>query len=208
MTTTSPWARQATPPAPPNPGMPLPPVVTAPNPPPPAAPSTARPVRRRRRWPWIVLLVLLVAAAAAVGSVVTYAVTRTDSAASAAQPSAATPPTAQFSAAEANTAKQNLCQTFDVSVRGQQGQGGLRVAGGGVNVPVTLRALNSATAVQTALVPATPPDVAAAAKRYVSTTLDVTTAAMGNTPTSEVNRLTDVNNDALFALIDVCGLPR
>jgi hypothetical protein len=31
---------------------------------------------------------------------------------------------------------------------------------------------------------------------------------MGNTPTSEGNRLTDVRNDAIEALLDVCGLPR
>jgi hypothetical protein len=36
----------------------------------------------------------------------------------------------------------------------------------------------------------------------------VTTAAMGNTPTSEVNRLTDVDADAINGLVDACGLPR
>ncbi|WP_156622670.1 hypothetical protein [Mycobacterium sp. 852014-50255_SCH5639931] len=97
---------------------------------------------------------------------------------------------------------------FDVSVRGQEGQGGVRVAGGGVNTPMVLRALNSASAVQNALVPAVPPDVAPVARKYIATTLDQTTAALGNTPTSEVNRLTDIRNDAINALVDVCGLPR
>ncbi|MBI2692758.1 MAG: hypothetical protein HYX30_00735 [Mycobacterium nebraskense] len=97
---------------------------------------------------------------------------------------------------------------FDVSVRGQEGQGGVRVAGGGVNAPMVLRALNSASAVQNTLVPAVPPDVASAARKYIDTTLDQTTAAMGNMPTSEVNRLTDVRNDAINALVDVCGLSR
>jgi len=73
---------------------------------------------------------------------------------------------------------------------------------------MVLRALNSASVVQNALVPAVPSDIAAAARIYVSATLDQTTAAMGNTPTSEVNRLTDVRNDAMYSLLDACGLAR
>jgi hypothetical protein len=71
-----------------------------------------------------------------------------------------------------------------------------------------LRAVNSALAVQNVLSPAVPADVAASARKYISTTLDVTTAAMGNTPTPEVNRLTDADGDAIDALLGVCGLPR
>ncbi|MCV6969803.1 hypothetical protein [Mycobacterium bohemicum] len=118
------------------------------------------------------------------------------------------PTTPQFSSTAVAGAKENLCHVFDVSVRGQEGQGGVRVAGGGVNAPMVLRALNSASAVQNTLVPAVPPDVASAARKYIDTTLDQTTAAMGDMPTSEVNRLTDVRNDAIDALVDVCGLPR
>ncbi|WP_219818734.1 hypothetical protein [Mycobacterium kansasii] len=129
-----------------------------------------------------------------------------------AQPSAAPPtsmpPAPQYNPADVAAAKAQLCQVFDVSVRGQEGQGGVRVAGGGVNTPIVLRALNSALAVQNMLVPAVPPDVALATRKYIQTTLDQTTAAMGNTPTSEVNRLTDVRNDAINALVDACGLPR
>jgi len=57
-------------------------------------------------------------------------------------------------------------------------------------------------------VPAVPPDVANAARAYVTTELDATTAVMGNTPAEGVNRLTEISNDALYKLIDVCGLPR
>lgn len=206
MTTTSPWSRQAQAPA--TPSVTVPPSLPSPVPTPPAAAAPSP--GRRRRWPWAVLALLLtVVISAAVGSVVTYAMTRTNDAMPASPPGASpttTPP--HFSVAEVTAAKETLCQTFDVSVRGQEGQGGVRVAGGDVNVPIVLRAVNSAAAVQDALGPATPPDVAAAAKKYVRTTLDQTAAAMGNTPTSEVNRLTDVRNDALFALIDLCGLPR
>jgi hypothetical protein len=113
----------------------------------------------------------------------------------------------QFSSAEADAGKQNLCQQFDLSVRGQEGQGKLRVQGN-LNVPMVLRTLNSATAAQNALVPAVPTDVASAARKYVITTLDTTTAVMGNTPASEGNRLTDARNDAINGLLDACGLPR
>ena len=42
----------------------------------------------------------------------------------------------------------------------------------------------------------------------VEAALDQTTAAMGNTLTPDVNRLTDVRNDAINGLLDACGLPR
>jgi hypothetical protein len=211
--TSSPWAREASPsvtlpppPAPPQQGPPAPPPGVAP------AQRDVRPPRQPRRWPWAVLaLVITVVLSAAVASTVTYLATRGDNAPSPARPSAAAPSTPalpQVNPADAAAAKQNLCQTFDVSVRGQEGQGGVRVAGGGINTPLVLRAMNSASTVQNALVPAVPPDVAAAARKYITATLDQTTAAMGNTPTSEVNRLTDVRNDATFALVDACGLPR
>lgn len=209
MTTTSPWSRQAQAPAPPSVTLPpsSSPTPPAPIPTPPAvAQSPGR--RRRRWWPWAVLGLLLTAVmSAAVGSVVTYAMTRTDNATPVSPPAASpTPTTPHFSAAEVEAAKQNLCHIFDTSLS-RKGEGGFRVDGN-INLPVTLKAVNSAAAVQNALVPATPPDVASAARKYVNATLDATTAAMGNTPTSEVNRLTDAGNDAIYALLDVCGLPR
>jgi hypothetical protein len=223
-TSSSPWSRDAS-----STGtLPSPSAQPAPPPPPPPAPTSppvgvpgpvgSRPPRPRRV-PWLLVglaLLLVVVVSAAVGSTVTYLAMRGDHAASTSPSPAAQPPTGspssapaapQFSPADAAAAKDHLCQAFDVSVRGQEGQGGLRVQGN-LNVPVVLRALNSASAVQNALVPAVPPDVAAAARKYVATTLDQTTAAMGNTPTSEVNRLTDVRNDAMYTLLDVCGLPR
>jgi hypothetical protein len=59
-----------------------------------------------------------------------------------------------------------------------------------------------------ALVPAVPEDVANAARTYITTELDATTAVMGNTPAEGVNRLTEISNDAINKLLDVCGLPR
>lgn len=211
----SPWSRAGSPsvtlppPPAPTPGLgATPPPATVPFP-----TGFAQNRTRRRVWPWAVLgLLLAIMISAATGSIVTLAVAHEDahstvgpSTAPSASPSA--PPAPQVSAADAAAAKNHLCQVFDTSVQGQQGQGGLRV-NGNLNVPVVLRTVNSALAVQTALVPAVPTDIAAAAQHYIQTTLDSTTAAMGNTPTPEVNRLNDIANDSINALVDVCGLPR
>ena len=223
-TSSSPWSKDA----PSTETLPPPPAQPAPPPPPPPAP-TSPPVgvpgpvgfrpSRPGRGPWLLVglaLLLVVVVSAAVGSTVTYLAMRGDRGASTSPSPAAQAPTGspssapaapQFSPADTAAAKDHLCQVFDVSVRGEQGKGGFRVEGN-VNVPITLRSINSAFAVQNALVPAVPPDVASAARKYIGTTLDVTTAAMGNTPTPEVNRLTDISNDAINALLDACGLPR
>ena len=216
-TTSSPWSPQAAPPAAPPPyapppGAPILPPAMSPMPPAGApGPQGFRPSEPRRPWAWIALALLLAAVvAAAVGSTVTYVAMRNDQAAPVSTPqtsSPSSPAAPQFSQAETDAAKQHVCQVFDVSVRGQEGQGGLRVQGN-LNVPVVLRSLNSASAVQEALAPAVPPDVASAADKYISATFDQTTAVMGNPPASEVNRLTDIRNDAINGLLDVCGLPR
>lgn len=206
--TTTPWSREA------SPSVTSPP--TAPTPAPSLPPAGAlAPVGFRRpppfrRWLWVVLaLALVIGLSAAVGSAVTYVAMRNDHASTPASPqtvSPSAPVTPQFSAAEVAAAKQNLCHVFDASV-GHEGKGGFRVEGN-LNIPVTLQALTTAVAVQNALAPAVPPDVGTAARKYITTTLDVATGAMGASPTSEVNRLTDVSNDAVNTLLDVCGLPR
>lgn len=179
---------------PPPAGHGLPPVAPPPRPP-------------RRGLPWLIAggaVALLIAAIAATAAI-TYAVARNTT-----TPSATPQPTVQapqFSAAEQNTARQQLCHTFDVTARGQRGQGGMRV-NGDVNVPVLLRTVNSVVAVQNALKPAVPQDLAQVAQRYIDTSLDVTSAATGNPPIEEVNRLTDVSNEATFAFADACGLQR
>ena len=104
---------------PPPAGPPLPPVAPPPRPP-------------RRGFPWLLVggaVVLLIAAIAATAAI-TYAVARNTNAPNATPPPAA--PTAQapqFSTAEQNAAKQQLCQVFDISTQGQQGQGGVRING-------------------------------------------------------------------------------
>ncbi|WP_343709330.1 hypothetical protein [Mycobacterium sp.] len=157
------------------------------------------------------MALLAVAVSAAVGSGTTLLwvahETRSAPAASVAPMTQSPPPTPQFSSEEMSAAKDRLCRTFDMSVRGQDGQGGLRNQGN-LNVPLTLRSVNSALAVQVALVPAVPVDVANAARAYVTAELDATTAVMGNVDAAGVNRLTEISNDALYKLIDACGLPR
>ena len=151
-------------------------------------------------------MVLLIAAIAATAAI-TYAVARNTNAPNATPPPAA--PTAQvpqFSTAEQDAAKQQLCQVFDTSTQGQQGQGGVRI-NGEANLPLMLRSLNSAVAVQNALVPATPGDVTEAARNYVNARLRLTTAATSTTDIQEVNRLNGAANEATYALADVCGLP-
>lgn len=210
----SPWSRAG------SPGT-LPP-FPAPSPEPGAAPPTA-PFRsgfpqdstpRRRVSARIVLgLMLAIVVSVVVTATITFLLMRSDTGIDrggqpSSGPATASPsPTSQFSPSESATAKVRLCQTFDTSVRGQEGQGGLRVEGN-LNLPLILRGVNSASAIQNALIPAVPPDIADAARKYISATLDQTTAAMGNTPTPEVNRLTDVRNSATYALADACGLPR
>ncbi len=213
----SPWSRAGSPSVtlPPPPAPAHTPGLGA-TPPPAAIPlptGFAQNRTRRRVWPWAALgLLLAIVISAATGSIVTLAVAHDDahstagpSTAPSASPSAPAAP--QVSAADAAAAKNHLCQVFDTSVRGQEGQGGLRVQGN-LNVPVVLRGVNSASAVQNALTPAVPPDIADTARKYINATLDQTTAAMSNTPTPEVNRLTDVRNSATDAFADACGVPR
>lgn len=208
MTATSPWAAptgaMATAPVLPPPPQPVPGPPLGGPPTPPVAPPP-RPPRRGGRW-WLVAGVSTVVVAAMAGTAaVTYAVSHNNSPSAASQPAAPAPQQPQYSATEQAAAKQQVCQTFDQSARGQQGQGGMRV-NGQVNVPIVLRTVNSVVAVQNALTPATPPDVAAAAKKYIQTSLDLTSAAFGNASIDDLNRLNDIGNTATYAFADVCGL--
>jgi len=150
-----------------------------------------------------------VVAAIAGTAAVTYTLTRSETTAPPPPTPASPTPTAQapqYSAEEQAAAKQAVCKVFDDSTRGQQGQGGLRGPNGEINVAMMLRRLNSVVAVQNALKPATPPEVTAAARKYIRTSLDLTTAATGAASTDDGNQLNDIANTAIFAFADVCGL--
>jgi hypothetical protein len=164
----------------------------------------------RRPLPWLLIggaVVVLIAVIAATAAI-TYAIARNTNAASATPPNASpTPATPQPSSADQAAARQQLCHVFDVSARGQRGQGGVRVSGE-VNVELVLRTVNSVVAVQNAFTPAVPKDVREAAQKYIDTSLALTTAATGDVAADELNRLTDVSNAATYSFVDACGLPR
>lgn len=210
MTGPSPWA------APPETGpqqaavFPPPPGAVPPQSGPPAQPVTPPPRQPRRRRPWLLIggaVVVLIAVIAGTAAV-TYAVARNTSSSNSTPPPTAspTPASPQPSASDQDAAKQRVCRVFDISLRGQEGKGGL-VVNGELNIPIMLRRVNSVVAVENALTVETPSDVADAARRYIDTSLDVTTAATGNVPVDEGNKLNDVANKAIDALANVCGLP-
>jgi hypothetical protein len=158
----------------------------------------------RRRWGRVATASALGLSALAATAAITYAVT-VQSSTTAPAPRTITPQPPTYTAAQQAAAKDRVCNIFDVSTRGADHQGGVR-ANGLVNVPVVLRTLDSVVAIQAALVPATPADVATAARRYVSTELDLITAAMGTTPADEGDRLNDVANTAVVGMETACGL--
>jgi hypothetical protein len=166
--------------------------------PPPVAPHTAPRLFGNMRWWAAIVVVALIAAGVASG--ITYFVTRSASTEKVA------PAAPGFSAAQISAAQTTLCHIFDVSVRGQAGQGGL-VNNGQLNIPLMVRTLNSVVAVNNAIAPATPPNIADAARAYVQAALDATTAATGNTAIDEGNRLNDIANQRIDQLADACGLP-
>jgi hypothetical protein len=150
------------------------------------------------------VLIAVIAATAAV----TYAVARNTNAPNATAPIATpTPAPPRFSAADQAAAKQSICQVFEGSTRGERDQGPIRQNGQPNLLPI-VRTVNGVVAVQHALTPAVPPDVAEAASKYIDANLQLTTAAAGPTPADEVNRLNGIANDATYAFADVCGLPR
>lgn len=202
MSTTSPWEPQpgqsaagSAGPAPKyQPGPPL-------DGPPPGGPPPQRGGRGRGLLVGGLIVAFVVAIAGSAS--VTYALTRIRD--SSQDASSTNPP--RYSAEEQAAAKERVCKTFDVAASGQRGQGGV-VQAGEVNITLILRKVNSVSAVQNTLTPATPPDVQAAAKRFISTSLDLTTAALGDVPVDELVRLTEEGNSAIYSFADVCGLPR
>src|SRR6476659_4632475 len=190
----SPWAPPQTGGQQSTPVLASPQAMPAVPPPPPDEPPPRPP---RRGFPWLLVggaVVLLIAAIAATAAI-TYAVARNTNASTATPPPAApTPQAPQFSTAEQSAAKDQVCHVFDASTRGERDQGGVR-QNGQPNLLPLIRTVNSVLAVQNALTPAVPGDVAAAARKYLDANLQLTTAAVGPTATDEVNRLNGIAND-------------
>jgi len=157
-------------------------------------------------WPVFAAFVAVTLGAVAATAAITYNIAHNDAAAAPAKAAPIEKTAPEFTATEVDAAKARVCQVFDASTRGQTGQGGM-VKDGQLNVPLTVRTINSIIAVQNVLAPATPPDVVAIAKKYIDASLALTTAATGTAPIDEVIRLNDLSNTATYAFSDACGLP-
>lgn len=145
-------------------------------------------------------------AVVAVTAAITYSVARQPSAGTAATGSAiATTPTA--SVEQQAAAKNRICELFDAGTKGLAGKGGVRVEGQ-LNIPVVLRMTNSAAAVNSALTPAVPVEVAQAAREYVARVFDLTTEATGEGNIETLGRRNDDAIKAIDSFLGVCGLPR
>lgn len=187
---------------------PLPPPSTgyagAESPPPGAAP------RRRRRWVLVLAGMITVIALMAATAAITYVLSSHTGANTTAQgtpgavESAAPSAAPASSAAERASAKQQVCSVFYTSTFGQE-RAGLLVENGEPNVQMVLRKLGSVVAVEHAIAPATPNEVAAAARRYIDAQLDLITPTMGQASADELNRLIEAANSATYALADLCG---
>jgi len=154
-------------------------------------------------WLWALTTTILMVVAIAATAAITYAITHSSSSAAAAP---ATPASPTFTAEEQDHAKQAVCSAFDVSTKGIGSQGGARVDGQ-PNIPMLLRTLSGTVSIQSALVPATPADIAGPAQRVVRTNLDLMNAALGQANINEVKAANDASNDAADALVSACGLP-
>lgn len=198
--------QQVYPPAPVDPafhGQVMPPVGP---PPAPGFPPAPQPPRRRGMWPVFAAFVAVTLGAVGATAAITYNIAHNDAAAAPAKATPIEKTAPEYTPAEVDAAKAHLCQVFDASTKGQTGQGGM-IKDGQLNVPLAVRSINSVMAVQNALTPATPPDVAAAAKKYIDASVALTTAATGTASIDEGNRLNDLSNTATYAFADVCGLP-
>ena len=157
----------------------------------------SNPPRPWRRWAG---LAAALAATAALTATATYALTRP-------APREESTATAPVGDSDATAARQQVCEVFDAVTKNQLGMGTIYIDGE-LNVPVVLRSINSAVALENALSPAVPADVADATRTYITRTLDLTTAATAGDPVSRRNQLTTASNDAWYELADLCGIPR
>lgn len=175
-----------------------PPVIPGPGMTPPHKPNGSK--RGLIAFSAVAGLAVVIAATATI----TYSVTRPS--APAAHPTGALA-TGNASPEQQAAAKKRLCDVFDAGTKGQAGKGGAR-AEGQLNIPVVLRMMNSGAAVNSALTPEVPADVAQAAREYVARVFDLTTEALGEGDVERGNQLNTATNNAIDSLMDACGLPR
>lgn len=174
-----------------------PPLMPGPGMPPPHKPN------RPNRTFLVLGAVAGLAGVIATTAAITYSVARHPSPA----PNSTAGPIATASTEQQAAAKKRVCEIFDAGTKGQAGKGGVRVDGQ-LNIPVVLRMMNSGSAVQSALTPEVPAEVAQAAREYVARVFDLTTEATGDGNIEALVRLNADTNKAIDSLLDACGLPR
>lgn len=155
----------------------------------------SNPPRPWRRWAG---LAAALAATIALSATATYTLTR---------PAPREEATVPVSDSDTAAAQQRLCDVFVMATKGNTGRGGV-VVNGELNVPNVLRGLNSAVALENALSPAVPSDLAATTRTYIARALDLSTAATAGEPIDRLTDLTLASNEAGFDLADRCGVPR
>ena len=158
----------------------------------PVAGGPPRPTRRGRRG---AVLAAVFTATAALTAGTTYALTRTP----------ATDPSPVVLSTDQAQAREHLCAVFDTATKNQRGRGGV-VDAGKLNVPVVLRIINRTVALQNALTPAVPADVATATRTYITRSLDLSNAATAGEPITVLKELTAAGNNGWETLAGLCGV--
>jgi hypothetical protein len=168
------------------------------------APTPTPTPPQRRRWGLVAVLIAVNIGSIAAAATIAYGIGRDSAPVQADLPStvAASP---KVSASDAAAAKDKVCRAVDAGVRGTAGEGGA-VVNGDLNVPFIIRKLNTIVSVSNSLSPAVPSNVSEAAKKFVETATDLTTAALADAPVDQINDLTKSSNDAVDAVLDTCGL--
>jgi hypothetical protein len=161
---------------------------------------------QRRRWGVAAMLVALNIGSIAAAATIAYAIGRDSGSVKSDPQTTVAASSPDVSASDAAAAKEKVCHAIDAGQRGIGDMGGI-VTNGDLNIPVVLRKMNTIMAVNDSLSPAVPADVSDAAKKYVATATDLTTAALAHAPVDQLVDLAKTGNIAVDAFYDACGLP-
>ena len=165
------------------------------------APYGAHPDNPPRNWRRWAGLAAALAATIALSATATYTLTRP----APREESAVTAPVSDSGAAAAT---EQLCGVFRAATKNQSDKRSGVFINGELNVANVLRALNGAVALENALSPAVPADLAAATRTYITQSLDLTTAATADETIERLTELTIAGNETAVEIADLCGIPR
>lgn len=156
----------------------------------------SNPPRPWRRWAG---LAAALAATIALSATATYTLTR---------PAPREEATVPVSDSDAAAATEQLCGVFRAATKNQSDKRSGVFINGELNVANVLRALNGAVALENALSPAVPADLAAATRTYITQSLDLTTAATAGETIERLTELTIAGNETAVEIADLCEIPR